>query len=68
MGKAVEQQRVKARIAQRDLEPGAGRRIAGEGRIDFRAQVFQKHRDHYIRFVAAAAQGRAAARGPSARI
>jgi hypothetical protein len=48
MGEAVEHERVKARIAQHDFEARTGGRIAGESRVNFVAQVFQKHRYHYV--------------------
>jgi hypothetical protein len=48
MGKPMEQQRVKPRITQHDFEARTGGGIAGEGCVDFVAQVSKEHRCHYI--------------------
>ena len=48
MRDAMKQQRVKPGVTQHNLEPGAGRRVAGQCRINLVAQVSQEHRRHYV--------------------
>jgi len=57
----VEQQGVKAGVAQHDFQSRTGGRIAGKGGVDFVAQVFKKHRGHYVMLVADATQRHRAA-------
>ena len=45
---AVEHERMKSRITQHDFEARTGGGIAGEGSVDFVAQVSKEHRCHYV--------------------
>jgi hypothetical protein len=51
MGEPVEQERMKAGVTQHDFEARAGGGVTGEGCVDFVAQVFKKHRHHYVMLV-----------------
>jgi hypothetical protein len=55
MGDPVEQESMKAGITQHDFEARAGGWVTGEGCVDFVAQVFKKHRHHYVILVVDAA-------------
>src|SRR5579864_8819505 len=48
MRQAVIDERVKPRIAQYNLEPRPGGRVAVESRVNFVAEVFDEHRGHYV--------------------
>src|SRR5207244_2367782 len=45
---AVQQERLKTGIAQDDLGARPGGRVAVESGVNFIAQVFEKHRGHYV--------------------
>ena len=53
MRQPVIQQRLKTGIAQHDFEARPGGRIAGQGCVNLVAQVFERHRDHYVIVVTA---------------
>jgi hypothetical protein len=62
MREAVEKQRVKAWITQRNFEARTGGGIAGKSGVDFVAQVSKKHHCHYIALSLDAVCHRAASR------
>ena len=55
MGDPVEDERMEAGITQHDFEARARGGVTGEGCVDFAAQVFKKHRHHYVMLVVDAA-------------